>query len=84
MQFTAFAVLLLAEEGKVDLEEDIRVYLPELRSYGYPVSINAVLGHVAGMADYDYVSGGDDGPVEGGLNLSSVAEGLSDSAMRTI
>ena len=29
-QFTAFAVLLLAEEGKVDLEEDIRVYLPEL------------------------------------------------------
>ncbi|MBQ86092.1 MAG: penicillin-binding protein [Gammaproteobacteria bacterium] len=74
-QFTAFAVLLLAEEGKVDLEKDIRVYLPELRRYGYPVSINAVLGHVAGMADYDYVSGGEDGPVEGGLNLTSVAGG---------
>lgn len=74
-QFTALAVLLLAEEGKIDLEEDIRMYLPELRSYGYPVSINAVLGHVAGMADYDYVSGGEDGPVEGGLNLTSVAGG---------
>tara|TARA_B100000989_G_C19459614_1_gene435630 strand:+ start:213 stop:344 length:132 start_codon:yes stop_codon:yes gene_type:complete len=43
--------LLLAEEGKVDLEEDIRMYLPELRRFSYPVSINAVLGHVAGMAD---------------------------------
>ena len=74
-QFTAFAVLLLAEEGKVDLAEDIRMYLPELRSYGYPVSINAVLGHVAGMADYDYVSGGEDSPIEGGLNLTSVAGG---------
>ena len=75
-QVTAFAVLLLAEEGMVDLEEDIRIYLPELRSYGYSVSINAVLGHTAGMADYDFVSGGEDGPVEGGLNLESVAGGF--------
>ena len=33
-QFTAFAVLLLAEEGKVHLEEDIRVYLQNC-GYGY-------------------------------------------------
>ena len=74
-QFTAFAVLLLAEEGKLDLEEDIQMYLPQLRDYGHPVSINAVLGHIAGMADYDFVSGGEDGPIDGGLNLKSVAGG---------
>ena len=74
-QFTAFSVLLLAEEGKIRLEDDIRTYLPDLLDYGVPVSINAVLGHIAGMADYDFISGGDEGEVPGGLNIVSAAGG---------
>lgn len=74
-QFTAMAVLLLADEGKIDLNHDIRRYLPELRDYGNKVTINAMLGHFSGMADYDYISGGDKGQVTGGLNLTSVAGG---------
>ncbi|MEP4546715.1 MAG: serine hydrolase domain-containing protein [Saccharospirillum sp.] len=54
-QFTAMAVHLLADEGKIDLNEDIRTYLPALMDYGEPVTINAMLGHVSGMANYsDY------------------------------
>lgn len=74
-QFTAMAVLLLAEEGKVNLEEDIRKYLPELRNYGTKISTNSMLGHFSGMADYDFISGGDRGVVDKGLNLKSVAGG---------
>lgn len=49
------AVHLLADEGKIDLNEDIRIYLPGLRDYGVKVTINAMLGHVSGMANYsDY------------------------------
>ncbi len=55
-QFTGFAVLLLADEGKIDLNQDIRTYLPELRDYKVPVSINAMLGHYSGMGDYDFVN----------------------------
>jgi CubicO group peptidase (beta-lactamase class C family) len=74
-QFTAFSVLLLAEEGKINLNDDIRKHLPELLDYGVPVSINSILGHIGGMADYDYISGGDEGEVEGGLNIESAAGG---------
>lgn len=74
-QFTAMAVLLLAEEGKVDLNEDIRTYLPELMDYGVKITVNAMLGHFSGMADYDFISGGSRGEVEKGLNLKSVAGG---------
>jgi len=51
-QFTAFSVLLLADEGKIDLDDDIRTHLPDLHDYGTKVTINSMLGHASGMADY--------------------------------
>lgn len=75
-QFTAMAVLLLADEDKIDLENDIRDYLPKLKPYGAKVTINAMLGHVAGMGDYDLVAGSYEGPrAENALNLKSAAGG---------
>lgn len=74
-QFTAMSVLLLAEEGLIDLQEDIRTYLPELKDYRKKVTINSMLGHFSGMADYDFISGGENGKVKRGLNLTSVAKG---------
>ena len=50
-QFTAVAVLLLADEGAIDLDAEIHTYLPELPRYGSPVSVNAMLGHFSGMGD---------------------------------
>lgn len=52
-QFTAMAIALLAEEGRLDLDADVRRYLPELRDYGKPVTIRQMVHHVAGMGDYD-------------------------------
>ncbi len=74
-QFTAMSVLLLAEEGKINLEDDIRLHLPELRDYGVKITINSMLGHFSGMADYDFISGGNRGEVKDGVNLKSVAGG---------
>ncbi|MCW8879772.1 MAG: beta-lactamase family protein [Kangiellaceae bacterium] len=74
-QFTALAVLLLVEEGKIALTDDIRKHLPDLRDYGSKISINAMLGHFSGMADYDFISGGSGGEVDKGMNLKSVAGG---------
>lgn len=75
-QFTALAVLLLAEEGKIDLQQDIRIYLPELPEYPQTVTIESMLGHFSGMADYDYISGGKRGEVKNGLNIKSAAGGF--------
>ena len=52
-QFTAFAVLLLADDGKINLNDDIRKYLPDLHNYKESVTINSMLGHFSGMGDYD-------------------------------
>ncbi|MFT2092006.1 serine hydrolase domain-containing protein [Paraglaciecola sp. 2405UD69-4] len=75
-QFTAMAVLLLAEEGKIDLDADIHTYLKDLREYEEKVTIRAMLGHVSGMGDYDLIAGSYEGEKsEGSIDLKSVAGG---------
>jgi CubicO group peptidase (beta-lactamase class C family) len=54
-QFTAAAILLLAEEGKLALTDDIRKYLPEIRDYGSPIAIDHLLHHTNGMRDWRFV-----------------------------
>ena len=51
-QMTAFAVLLLAQEGRLSLDESARRYVPELGSYAEPVTIRMLLHHSGGLADY--------------------------------
>lgn len=50
-QFTAFAVALLAREGKIDLGADIRTYLPELPDFGTPITVAQLLHHTSGLRD---------------------------------
>jgi CubicO group peptidase (beta-lactamase class C family) len=56
-QFTAAAVLLLAEEGKLALTDDIRKYLPEMPDYGTPITITHLLSHTSGLRDWGAVLG---------------------------
>lgn len=50
-QFTAFATYLLAAEGKISLEDDIRKYIKELPDYGAVIRIKHLLGHTSGLRD---------------------------------
>lgn len=52
-QFTAFLVLLLEKEGKLKLDDTIQKYIPELKSYGYPVTLRELLHHTSGIPTYD-------------------------------
>lgn len=51
-QFVAAAALLLVEEGKLSLTEDIHQYLPELPDYGHRITINHLLTHTSGIRDW--------------------------------
>ncbi len=51
-QFVAFSVALLAEAGKLSLDDDVRRYLPELRDYGTPITIRHLIHHTSGLRDY--------------------------------
>jgi len=76
-QFVAMAVRLLADQGKIDLKKDISTYVANLPDYGAKVSIESILGHTAGMGDYDMLSThgypNDFEAPEGALNLKAVS-----------
>lgn len=75
-QFTAMAVLLLAEEGLIDLDADIHTYLKDLKVYGEVVTVRSMLGHYSGMGDYELIadSSGEES-AQGSIHLKSVAGG---------
>ena len=50
-QFTAAAILLLAQEGKLSLDDPAREYLPELPDFGTPITIRELLHHTSGLRD---------------------------------
>lgn len=50
-QFTAFAILLLENEGKLSLDDDIRKYIPEMHEFEHTITIKNLLNHTSGMKD---------------------------------
>jgi len=59
-QFTAFAIQLLVDRGEVDLDSDVRTYLPELPEFESPVTVRQLLNHTSGYRDYlalNYLAG---------------------------
>jgi CubicO group peptidase (beta-lactamase class C family) len=55
-QFTAAAVLLLAQDGKLSLDDPVRKYIPELPDYGQPLTIRHMLNHTSGLRDWGSVA----------------------------
>ena len=55
-QFTSAAVVLLALDGKLSLDDDIRTYVPEVRDYGEPVTLRRLMTHTSGMRDWGSVA----------------------------
>lgn len=55
-QFAAAAILMLAREGKLSLDDDIRKYLPEMPAYAAPVTIAHMLHHTSGLRDWGSVA----------------------------
>ena len=51
-QFTAMSVMLLARDGKLSLDDDVRKYIPELPNYGKTITIRHILTHTSGIRDY--------------------------------
>ena len=58
-QFTAAAVLLLAEDGRIELDDRVRRWLPSLPAATNAVTIQHLLTHTSGIVDYeDVIPGG--------------------------
>lgn len=50
-QFTAASIVLLAQQGKLSLDDDVRKYIPELPDFGQKITIRNLVHHTSGLRD---------------------------------
>jgi CubicO group peptidase (beta-lactamase class C family) len=51
-QFTAAVIALMARDGRLGLDDDVRRYVPELPRYEAKVTIRHLVHHTGGLRDY--------------------------------
>jgi CubicO group peptidase (beta-lactamase class C family) len=52
-QFTAAGVMLLVEDGKIELDKPINTYLTDAPETWQAITVRQILNHTAGLGDYD-------------------------------
>jgi CubicO group peptidase (beta-lactamase class C family) len=50
-QFTAASIVLLAQQGKLSLDDDVHKYIPELPDFGERITIRHLVYHTSGLRD---------------------------------
>jgi len=50
-QFAAMAIMLLAKQGKLSLDDKVQKYITELREFDQPITIRHLLHHTSGLRD---------------------------------
>jgi CubicO group peptidase (beta-lactamase class C family) len=57
-QFTAMAIMMLAEAGKLNYEDSLKKYSPEFPPYAERITVRHLLHHTAGLPDYEAIMTG--------------------------
>ena len=50
-QFTAFAIAVLADRGKLSLDDPVHKHIPELHDFGQTITLRHLLNHTSGLRD---------------------------------
>lgn len=56
-QFTAAAIMILAEQGKLSVQDPITKFLPDYPVHGHEITIEHLLTHTSGIFDYTEIPG---------------------------
>ena len=51
-QFLTFGLLLLQEQGKISLDDDVRKYIPELPEFEHVVTLRHLVNHTSGYREF--------------------------------
>jgi CubicO group peptidase (beta-lactamase class C family) len=51
-QFVAASISMLELEGKLSLDDNVRMWLPELPAYDRPITLRHMIYHTSGLRDY--------------------------------
>lgn len=50
-EFTAMSIVMLANQGKLSLDDDVRKYVPEVPGFGERITIRHLIHHTSGLRD---------------------------------
>ena len=56
-QFTAVSILMLEEEGKLSLDDDITEFIEDYPTHGHTITIDHLLTHTSGIKSYTSIEG---------------------------
>jgi CubicO group peptidase (beta-lactamase class C family) len=76
-QFVAAAVLVLVEDGRLSLTDDIRKHFPELPDYGQKITVDHLLTHTSGIRDWTGLRALTGGKVDDVVSLILRQRGLN-------
>jgi CubicO group peptidase (beta-lactamase class C family) len=51
-QFAGLAVAMLVDQGRINLWNDVRTYIPELHAFNPPITIQHLVHHTSGLRDW--------------------------------
>lgn len=67
-QFTATAILILADQGKLSLDDALPKFFPDFPAYGAPITVRHLLNHTSGLPDYeDHLQPGSEPVLDAGV-----------------
>lgn len=80
-QFTAVAILMLAEEGKLALSDPITKFLPDYPTQGHVITVEHLLTHTSGIQSYTGMPGWMATKIQADLSLSELIDGFKKEPM---
>ena len=81
-QFTATAILMLAEEGKLSLQDPIEKHLPGYPTQGHVITIEHLLTHTSGIQSYTDLPGWMTSRIQGPMTVTELIDGFKKEPMQ--
>ncbi|WP_239491503.1 serine hydrolase [Luteitalea sp. TBR-22] len=81
-QFTAAAVMLLVEDGKVALSDPVEKYLPGYPTQGHVITVEHLLTHTSGIKSYTSIPGYFPKRIRADLSLTELIDGFKQEPMQ--
>jgi CubicO group peptidase (beta-lactamase class C family) len=80
-QFTAVAILMLAEEGKLSLSDPITKFLPDYPTQGHVITVEHLLTHTSGIQSYTAMPGWMVTKIQADMSLAELIDGFKKEPM---
>ncbi len=81
-QFTAASILMLAEEGKLSLQDPIDKFLPGYPTQGYTITVEHLLTHTSGIQSYTGIPGWMTSKILAPMTVTELVDGFKKEPMQ--